>query len=78
MGYVVPYGDVNALADTMRRIIANPGEAEAKGAAGRRMFETEFNWERMEDRLDAAFARARIILPAAAASKAGRIFTQTH
>jgi len=44
-GFLVPHGDVDALADRMGRLVASSGLVETLGAAGRR-FAEGFTWER--------------------------------
>jgi glycosyltransferase involved in cell wall biosynthesis len=44
-GFLVPHGDVDAMAAALQRMIASPALVESLGAAGRRFAET-FTWER--------------------------------
>jgi glycosyltransferase involved in cell wall biosynthesis len=44
-GYLVPHGDVAALAAAMSRLITTPNLVQALGVAGRR-FAEQFTWER--------------------------------
>jgi glycosyltransferase involved in cell wall biosynthesis len=48
-GYLVAPGDSQALAGTIRRLLADPAKARTMGAAGHRLVETEFSLERMVD-----------------------------
>ena len=43
-GVTVPHGDAKGLADAMRSLVADPGQAAAMGAAGRRWIEEEGSW----------------------------------
>lgn len=54
IGYLFPYNDVEALVDVLSYISAHPDDAQAKGKRGRFLFETEYNWELMEQRLMSA------------------------
>ena len=49
-GYVVPPGDVKALADALGRLIAAPDLRARMGSAGRRRFVQQFTFERMASR----------------------------
>jgi len=49
-GYVVPPGDVMALADALGRLIAAPDLRARMGAAGRSRFANQFTFERMAAR----------------------------
>ena len=42
-GFLVPPGDAQAVADAVQKLLANPGEARAMGAAGRRHAEAIFS-----------------------------------
>jgi glycosyltransferase involved in cell wall biosynthesis len=44
-GYLVPHGDVDALAEALGRFAGEPGRVRTMGAAGRRFAET-FTWDR--------------------------------
>lgn len=44
-GIAVPFGDPEAFADAARRLVANPGEAAAMGAAGQQWIHTEGSWK---------------------------------
>lgn len=50
-GYTCGYHDINGLADILREIAKNPGEAERKGARARQLFEKRFAWEYFEPKL---------------------------
>lgn len=49
-GIAVPHGDAEALAAAIRRVVADPVEAEALGAAGRRWIEEEGSWRVLIER----------------------------
>ena len=55
-GLVVKYGDVQALAEALRRLAASPGLRREMGTKGRKAYEERFNWPTMEKRLVAAYA----------------------
>jgi len=57
IGYTVPY-DAAAVTALIERASRDPEERRRKGANGRRLFETEFNWDIMEGRLCAGINRA--------------------
>jgi glycosyltransferase involved in cell wall biosynthesis len=44
-GYLVPHGDVDALADALARFAGEPSRVRSMGAHGRRFAET-FTWDR--------------------------------
>ncbi len=54
-GYLVPHGDVAAMAAAMRRVADSPALVAALGAAGRRFAET-FTWERAASQTEAHLA----------------------
>ncbi len=54
-GAVVPVGDVDALADVLVRLAADPAERAERGALGRRRVETEFSIERYLDTMRTVF-----------------------
>jgi glycosyltransferase involved in cell wall biosynthesis len=51
IGYLCPYGDIDALVSILEEIKNNPNEARRKGEQGRRLFEKRFNWPLMEQKL---------------------------
>ena len=55
-GLIVKYGDVQELANALRRLAASPAMRKEMGARGRVAFEEKFNWPIMEKRLIAAYA----------------------
>jgi glycosyltransferase involved in cell wall biosynthesis len=57
-GLLVPQGDANAVAEALDRLARDPAERDALGAAGRAKAEREWNWTRLTDRLDSAYAEA--------------------
>lgn len=56
-GIVVPHGDVDALVDALRRLIEDPEQAAAMGAAGRRWIDEEGSWTVIIERWLADLAR---------------------
>jgi glycosyltransferase involved in cell wall biosynthesis len=50
-GYLCPFGDPAALAETLRSIIRNPEELRRKSLQARRLFEEKYNWSIMEQKL---------------------------
>jgi len=58
-GLLAPQGDVSAVADRLREIVAmGPDGRLAMGARGRARAESEWNWPRLLDRMDDAYAEA--------------------
>ena len=58
-GLLAPRGDVGAVAARLREMVAAGAERRrAIGAAGRRRAEAEWNWPRLLDRMDGAYAEA--------------------
>jgi len=55
-GYLVPHGDVAALAQAMGRVAASPALVESLGAAARR-FAEQFTWERSAAETEAHLSR---------------------
>jgi glycosyltransferase involved in cell wall biosynthesis len=51
IGYLCTYGDREELAQTLEWISQHPEEAEAKGKCGRALYEQQYNWPLMEQRL---------------------------
>ena len=56
IGYLCPYGDVQALINCLRHISQHKEEALRKGQKGRRLFETKYDWPNMEKRLRNVFS----------------------
>jgi glycosyltransferase involved in cell wall biosynthesis len=54
-GYLVPMGDVEALADTLLRLLADREVAERLGAAGREVALAELTVDRMIDRFETVY-----------------------
>ncbi len=57
-GVLVAQGDANEVARALDRLAHDSGEREAMGAAGRAKAERDWNWGRLTDRMDAAYAEA--------------------
>jgi glycosyltransferase involved in cell wall biosynthesis len=58
-GLLAPQGDAGGVASRLREIVElGPAGREAMGAAGRERAESEWNWPRLLDRMDAAYAEA--------------------
>ena len=58
-GLLAPQGDVSAVADRLREIVdIGPDGRLAMGARGRARAEAEWNWPRLLDRMDDAYAEA--------------------
>jgi glycosyltransferase involved in cell wall biosynthesis len=47
-GFLVPHGDIAAMADAMRKLAESPSLVESIGKAGRR-FAERFGWEKSAD-----------------------------
>ena len=58
-GIAVPFGDLGALREAIVRLRDDPAHAASLGAAGRRAFESTFNWPVNEKRLQEAY---RVVL----------------
>ena len=56
--YLVPPGDVAALAEAFRRLAADPAAREAMGRAGRRRARERFSLDLHVDRMESLFAGA--------------------
>ena len=58
-GLLAPRGDSGAVAARLRELVEAGAEARARlGATGRERAEREWNWPRLVDRMDAAYAEA--------------------
>lgn len=58
-GLLAPRGDAGAVAAKLRELIEAGADGRARmGAAGRERAEREWNWPRLVDRMDAAYAEA--------------------
>jgi glycosyltransferase involved in cell wall biosynthesis len=54
-GWLVPPGDVAALADALREALSRRGSLMALGDAGRALVEREFSWDAVADRTIALY-----------------------
>jgi glycosyltransferase involved in cell wall biosynthesis len=63
-GLLVPEGDAAALAAAVLRLLADPDERRAMGAAGRRKAERELTWDAVAARYRAAYLEALAGAPA--------------
>jgi len=57
VGWCVPPGDADALAERLNYALANPNEARARGRRGRAAVESRFNWEAAFGELLRAYTR---------------------
>ena len=57
-GFLVPYGDADALAGRLTALLSAPEQAREMGACGRRRVEAELSAERMADGYGALYRRA--------------------
>ncbi len=57
-GYVVPAGDIEALADALERAVSDPAAAERLGQAARRRMLTEAGWDRVAATLESQLQSA--------------------
>lgn len=57
-GLLVEPGRPEALADALRRVLADPAGARAMGRAGRRRVEEHFSWARVAERTEAVYRAA--------------------
>jgi glycosyltransferase involved in cell wall biosynthesis len=55
-GIVIPYGDKSALEHALQSLASDPQLRTQLGAAGRRAYETRYNWELMRQRLLSLYA----------------------
>jgi glycosyltransferase involved in cell wall biosynthesis len=55
-GYLVPPGDVEALADTLRRVVSGGAEVEARVAAGQAFVRRELDWASITGHLEDLYA----------------------
>ena len=56
-GYLVPRGDTAALADRIRRLLADPEQARRMGAEGRKIVEERFTVQRMANEMIALYGQ---------------------
>jgi phosphatidylinositol alpha-1,6-mannosyltransferase len=55
-GYVVPGGDVAAVADRLTRLLSDPVAAKAMGASGRAWMQRQWEWDLVARRLERILA----------------------
>ncbi|HEY7859795.1 MAG TPA: hypothetical protein VIB98_00065, partial [Gemmatimonadaceae bacterium] len=55
-GFLVPHGDLSALAFALRRVVDDPALAASLGAAGR-AFAADFTWTKAAEQTEAHLAR---------------------
>ena len=60
-GYLVPFGDLDRLAEALGRLVDDPAGAKALGAVGRRLVERGHTWD---DRFAALESRTRALIAA--------------
>jgi glycosyltransferase involved in cell wall biosynthesis len=65
-GFLVPYGDADALAGKLSQLLGNPAAASEMGIAGRKRVEQELTLEQMAQGYGALYRRALHGPPAAA------------
>jgi glycosyltransferase involved in cell wall biosynthesis len=54
-GFLLPFGDVQAIADRLHWLCKNPKQIDKLGAAGRRIFMSRFTLERLREELKAMY-----------------------
>ncbi len=57
-GLLVEYDDIAGLADAIAALLGDPALAERLGSAGQRKVKTQFSWDAVTDRVEAAYAAA--------------------
>ena len=57
-GFLVPFGDADALAEALRTLLSSPVESREMGLRGRRRVETDLSMERMAQGHGALYRRA--------------------
>jgi glycosyltransferase involved in cell wall biosynthesis len=57
-GLLVPRGDVEALADALSELLADPGRRAALGREARARVLQSFSWDRVVERLREVYAEA--------------------
>lgn len=56
-GFLVRPGDVDDLAEKIKKILVDENTARRMGEAGRKWVETQFSWKKFSQRLEAAYCR---------------------
>jgi glycosyltransferase involved in cell wall biosynthesis len=54
-GYIVRYGDVKGLADTIIHVLMNPEEGKRKSLKGRHYIERELNWGKAASKVEGVY-----------------------
>ncbi len=62
-GFLVPPGNVNVLAAKLALLIESPKLAEEMGLAARKWIEERYSWEKVGERLEAAYLRIVYSIP---------------
>jgi starch synthase len=57
-GFLVEPGRPDRLAETIRRVLADPEQARSMGQAGRKRVEERFSWDSVAERTEAVYAEA--------------------
>ncbi len=55
-GFVIPYGDENALANVLREMKVDDAKSILKGRRGYEAYQKKYNWEKMAGKLQRAYA----------------------
>lgn len=61
-GFLVKPGDVDALAEKLTYIVSNPSQARIMGDSARRWVEERYSWDKVGERLEAAYLRIAFAL----------------
>jgi glycosyltransferase involved in cell wall biosynthesis len=58
-GLLVPFGDVGALSDAIRKLVEHPDLAQTMGERGRAKVESRYTWDQIYARLQVLYQRVR-------------------